>query len=79
MAVSTDGVQVVQEGVQEPLRTVLVGQRYEYRLQEEQGRYFVWCRDIERAKNSLKHGPFTLSQAHAMIDARIARDESLKR
>lgn len=61
------------------VRQALVGQRYEYTLLEEYGKYFVFCRDTERTQHKLKHGPFSLEQCHAMIDARIARDEALKR
>lgn len=78
----TDGQQflaVLNKEVQSPLRTVLVGQRYEYKVFAEHGQFFVQCSDTERAKNTLKHGPFTLDEANAMIDACIARDEALKR
>lgn len=64
---------------QEPLRTVLVGQRYEYTILVEHGQYYVQCRDVERTQHKLKHGPFSLEQCHAMIDSRIARDEALRR
>lgn len=70
---------VLNRQVQPPLRTALVGQRYEYSVQEERRQSYVQCRDVEREKNTLRHGPFTLDEANAMIDARIERDESLKR
>lgn len=70
---------VLNKEVKGPLRVALIGQRYEYRILEERGQYFVQCRDVERPRNMHKHGPFSLDEANAMIDARIMRDEAFKR
>lgn len=70
---------VINREVQAPLRTALVGQRYEYSVQEKCGLYIVQCRDMERPRHTFKHGPFSLPKANAMIDTRLRRDEDLKR
>lgn len=64
----------------EPVRFVLIGQRYEYSiLPPERGLYTVRCVDTGPHGQSMDHGPFTLEEANAMIDARIKRDDALKR
>lgn len=62
---------------------VLVGQRYAYRMVHKtvKGKMglYVRCVDTMKREHRINHGPFTREQAQAMIDARVKRDEDLRR
>lgn len=81
MAVSTP-FQATQSD-QAPLRTVLIGQRYEYSMVRKivKGKMglYVRCVDTMKRENHMDRGPFIREQANAMIEARLRRDEDLKR
>jgi hypothetical protein len=57
----------------EEVRTLVLG-RYTYTIQHDMDGYHVRCDDTESHRHA-EHGPYTLNDAHKMLDAREKREE----